>query len=213
MVHQRQITEKRFWDKVAHRYDGFMLRFAREYPGLISLILNELKPDDEVLEIACGTGIISLEISYKVKQVYATDISSSMIKIAIAKAEQKEIDNIRFSVQDGYSLNFENHKFDVCIVANALHIIQEPEKVLQEVKRVLKPEGLLIAPTYCHAENLKARLVSRIMSLTGFKAYHKFTVISFLSFVERSGYIIVKKQIIRDGFPMVYLVARPISII
>ena len=43
--------------------------------------------------------------------------------------------------------------FDVVIVSNALHIVPQPEKALREIKRVLKDDGVLIAPTFTHAEN------------------------------------------------------------
>jgi phosphatidylethanolamine/phosphatidyl-N-methylethanolamine N-methyltransferase len=206
----RQDIEKRFWDKFAKSYDAFMKMAAREYPDLINLILTDLKPDNIVLEIACGTGIISLAVSHKVHQVYATDISQAMIDVATTKAKQEKIQNILFSVQDGYSLNFEDHKFDVCIIANAFHVMQEPEKVLKEIRRVLKPDGLLIAPGYCHGENLKARFVSWLISLTGFKAYHKFTIRSFSEFIEGAGFSILKNQVLKSRFPLVYVLARPV---
>lgn len=209
MDSHRQDIEKRFWDKFAKRYDAFMKMAAREYPALINLILSDLRPDNIVLEIACGTGIISLAVSHKVHQVYATDISPAMIDIATTKAKQEKIQNIVFSVQDGYSLNFEDHTFDVCIIANAFHVMQEPGKVLKEVKRVLKPEGLLIAPGYCHGENLKARFVSWLICLTGFKAYHKFTVRSFSDFIEREGFSLLKNQLLKSRFPLAYVLARP----
>lgn len=207
----RQDVEKRFWDKFAKMYDAFMKMAAREYPVLINLILADLKQDHTVLEIACGTGIISLAVSHKVHQVYATDISQAMVDIATTKAKQQEIQNIVFGVQDAYSLSFEDHTFDVCIIANALHVMQEPEKVLKEVRRVLKPGGLLIAPGYCHGENMKARFVSWLISLTGFKAYHKFTVRSFSDFIERAGFSLLKNHVLRSRFPLAYVLARPVS--
>jgi ubiquinone/menaquinone biosynthesis C-methylase UbiE len=210
MDSHRQDIEKRFWDKFAKRYDAFMKMAAREYPDLIKLILTDVKPDNVVLEIACGTGIISLAVSRKVHQVYATDISQAMIDVATAKAKQEKIQNIVFSVQDGCSLNFEDHTFDVCLIANAFHVMQEPGEALKEVRRVLKPEGLLIAPAYCHGENLKARFISWLISLTGFKAYHKFTVSSFSDFIEGAGFSILKNQVLRSRFPLAYVLAKPV---
>ena len=71
-------------------------------------------------------------------------------------------------------------------------------------------EGILIAPTYCHGQNIRSRIISRIMGLSGFKAYHKFTIEQFCYFIEGSDFEIVKKQILKGNPPLVYLVAKPL---
>ena len=197
-----------YWGKISKHYDGFIKRFAREYPELIKLIKSDLNPDDSVLEMACGTGIISLEISSIVGQVTATDISPEMIEIASMKAQDLKIDNIGFFVQDGYSLDFQDNTFDVCIISNALHVVPEPEKMLSEAKRVLKPQGMLITATYCHAENVKTKFISWLLTFTGFKAYRKFTSRSFIDLIETSGFSIIKSDVLKGNFPLIYIVAR-----
>jgi phosphatidylethanolamine/phosphatidyl-N-methylethanolamine N-methyltransferase len=207
---QRTVNEEgRFWDGFAANYDRFMRRLADTYSALIELVWNELKQGDHVLEIATGTGIIALEISRKVKKVTATDISGPMIDIAKEKAAKAGIDNIDFSVQSGYDLPFDDGQFDVCIIANALHVMKEPEKCLKDTARVLKTDGLLIAPTFCHGESFKSRIISRIMEFSGFKAYHKFTIQEFADIVEKSGFHILKKQVLEGPIPLLYLVAKP----
>ena len=52
-----------------------------------------------------------------------------------------------------FRLPYAEESFDVVIVSNALHIVPQPEKALQEIKRVLKDDGVLIAPTFTHAGN------------------------------------------------------------
>ena len=52
-----------------------------------------------------------------------------------------------------FRLPYADKSFDVVIVSNALHIVPQPEKALQEIKRVLKEDGVLIAPTFTHAGN------------------------------------------------------------
>ena len=53
-----------------------------------------------------------------------------------------------------FSLSYAGNSFDVVIVSNALHIVPQPEKALAEKSdRVLKDDGVLIAPTFTHAEN------------------------------------------------------------
>lgn len=197
-----------YWGRIAKHYDGFMKRFAREYPELLNLIKSDLNPDDSVLEMACGTGIISLDISSIVRQVTATDISPEMVEIALTKVQELKIDNICFFVQDGYSLDFQDNSFDTCIISNALHVIPEPEKMLNEAKRVLKPQGRLITATYCHDENVKTRFISWLLSFTGFRAYRKFTSRSFIELIETSGFSIMKSHVLKGNFPLIYVVAR-----
>ena len=48
---------------------------------------------------------------------------------------------LHFSVQDARTLPYADQSFDVVIIANALHIMPEPEKALSEIKRVLKDDG------------------------------------------------------------------------
>ena len=55
---------------------------------------------------------------------------------------------LHFSVQDMFRLPYAQKSFEVVIVSNALHIVPHPEKALQEIRRVLKDDGVLIAPTF-----------------------------------------------------------------
>jgi phosphatidylethanolamine/phosphatidyl-N-methylethanolamine N-methyltransferase len=207
-MEKRAIQEKQFWDKFATKYDRFMQRFAAVYTQLIPLIQEQLKPVDHVLEIATGTGIIALGISEHVSKVTAIDISEPMINIAREKARSEHIDNVEFEVQDGYSLSFYDNQFDTCLIVNALHVMQQPEIVIQEIRRVLKPAGRLIAPTYCHGENLKSHLVSRIMGLLGFKAYSRFSVQSLSDFLTMNGFHINDTHIYAGTPPLAFIVAE-----
>lgn len=58
--------------------------------------------------------------------------------------------------------------FDAVVISNALHIMPEPGKTLAEIRRVLKPGGILIAPTFTAAGSLSGRMRIRLMELSGF---------------------------------------------
>ena len=81
--------------------------------------------------------------------IEATDASAEMI----TEAKRTRSAKLHFSVQDMFRLPYANQSFNVVIVSNALHIVPQPEKALQEIKRVLKDDGVLIAPTFTHAGN------------------------------------------------------------
>ena len=55
--------------------------------------------------------------------------------------------------KDMFRLPYAQKSFEVVIASNALHIVPHPEKAMQEIRRVLKDDGVLIAPTFTHAEN------------------------------------------------------------
>lgn len=67
--------EKRFWDMISHRYDKFISAEIDEgYKVLLSRIVNDIKTDDTVLDVATGTGIIAFEAARVAKKVYGIGV-------------------------------------------------------------------------------------------------------------------------------------------
>ncbi|MEX1307916.1 MAG: class I SAM-dependent methyltransferase [Eubacteriales bacterium] len=201
-------NEKKVWDRFAPMYDRFMKKDMPLYSVIIERIKVCIKKDKNVLEIATGTGTIALGIAECTDAIEAVDLSAEMIAKAKKKAAQQSIDHIHFSVQDAYDLKYEDQSFDYVIITNTLHIMPNPQKALEEIKRVLKKGGYMIAPTFVHAGSKKAALMSKLMSWTGFRAYHKWTQISFCRFIDDYGFDIVQAEILESSFPLVYLVAK-----
>ena len=138
--------QKNFWDKNAGRYDCFMRKDAAAYEQMYEL-LRPVVRHKTVLELATGTGLIAKNIVNSAAHIEATDASPEMI--AEAKRDNRSA-KLHFSVQDMFHLPYADKSFDVVIVANALHIVPEPEKALSEIRRVLKDDGVLVAPTFTH---------------------------------------------------------------
>jgi ubiquinone/menaquinone biosynthesis C-methylase UbiE len=134
-----------------------------------------------------------------------------MIRIVREKQCQKGISNIDFEVGDSCNLSFEDASFDVVIASNVLHLLFEPEKSLFEIRRVLKPDGKTILPTFCHTENIQSRIISCFVSLFGFRARNKWSAKSFISFVGNNNFRITKSQIIQGKIPLMYCNAWKIS--
>ncbi|MBQ6732054.1 MAG: class I SAM-dependent methyltransferase [Paludibacteraceae bacterium] len=87
----------------------------------------------------------------------ATDYAEQMLKVAKKdkRWEQMKNQNIKldFAQADATALPYSASQFDVVLIANALHIMPNPTAALREISRVLKPDGILIAPTYVHGDN------------------------------------------------------------
>jgi phosphatidylethanolamine/phosphatidyl-N-methylethanolamine N-methyltransferase len=209
MSKDRVESEKKFWAKFASRYDAFMDSRVTSYKTLIEKILAEIEPGWVVLEVAAGTGVIALRMAGKVKKVYAVDITPEMISQAEQKAKDLGVKNIVCSVDDAYALPFGDATFDAVVCSNALHTMREPQTALAEMRRVLKRAGILITPTLCHGQNLKSHVISRLMALTGFPAYHRFTGETLTRLIEDAGFVIGKNEMIKETIPMAFIVARP----
>lgn len=109
------------------------------------------------------------------------------------------------TVQDMFDLPYADKSFDVVIVSNALHIVPEPEKALQEIRRVLRDDGALIAPTFTHLGNgLFGKIRAFFLKLAGFPLYHRWSTESYLQFLQQNGWHIHKSLVLRAGFPLTY---------
>ena len=73
----------------------------------------------------------------------------------------------------------------------AKHIVPQPEKALQEIKRVLKDDGVLIAPTFTHAGNsFSGKVRAFFMKLAGFPLHSKWTSEDYLRFLSQNGWTV-----------------------
>jgi ubiquinone/menaquinone biosynthesis C-methylase UbiE len=206
----RQNRERRFWDRFANYYDSFINKvFRKTYKGILENIESDLNLNRNVLEIGTGTGIIPFSIYSKVSSITATDISPEMVRVANQRLIKSEIKNIDFQIQDSYNLTFPDKSFDIVIASNLLHILYEPEKPINEVKRVLKDNGVFIAPTICAGENTKSKIIAAVIgSLSGFKVVNKWSINEFKNMLTNNGFIITKTVIIHDRFPLAYIVMK-----
>lgn len=194
-------NRRNFWDRTAKIYDRFMRRDAAAYDRMYAL-LRPVVRDKTVLELAAGTGLIAKHIANAAEYIEVTDASEQMIR----QAEREDhAENLHFSVQDMFCLPYADAAFDVVIVSNALHIVPQPEKSLREIKRVLKDDGVLIAPTFTHAENsFPGKVKAFFMNLAGFPLHSKWTSEEYLKFLQQNDWTVRKSVVLKASFPLAY---------
>ena len=203
-----QKDNKKFWDRYAKLYDFETNRFSKaaykEMYRMMSAILNKKM---KVLEIATGTGLIALNIARHVGSIEAIDFAPKMIEAAKKK---KTPMNVNFSVANAMDLPYEDGEFDAVIISNALHIIPEPVVVLENIKRVLKPEGILIAPSFSHSHIKEAtwNLNAKVLKKIGLETYSKWSPEEYVSFIGDNGFSVINMKVLRAAFPLIYLEAR-----
>lgn len=192
---------KTFWDRNAGRYDRFMRRDCAAYEEMYELIRPVVKAKT-VLELATGTGLIAKHIVNAAAHIEATDASPEMI--AEAKRDNRSA-KLHFSVQDMFRLPYVDKSFDVVIVSNALHIVPQPEKAFAEIRRVLKDDGVLIAPTFTHAGNsFSGKVRAFFMKLAGFPLHSRWTGEEYLRFLRQNGWAVRKSVVLKASFPLTY---------
>ena len=192
---------KNFSDRNAGRYDRFMRKDRAAYEKMYGLIRPVVK-GKTVLELAAGTGLIAKNIVNAAAHIEAADASAEMI--AEAKRNNQSA-KLHFSVQDMFRLPYADKSFDVVIVSNALHIVPQPEKALAEIHRVLKDDGVLIAPTFTHAGNsFSGKVRAFFMKLAGFPLHSKWTSEEYLRFLRQNGWAVRKSVVLKASFPLTY---------
>ena len=193
--------KKNFWDRNARIYNRFMRKDREAYETMYALIRPVVKAKT-VLELATGTGLIAKHIVNAAAHIEATDASTEMI--AEAKRDNRSA-KLHFSVQDMFRLPYADGSFDAVIVSNALHIVPQPDKALREIGRVLKDDGVLIAPTFTHAGNsFSGKVRAFFMKLAGFPLHSRWTSEEYLTFLQQNGWTVRKSAVLKASFPLTY---------
>lgn len=187
-------SNKKFWQRIAKLYTYFQEKGNEE---LYKTIYENIKPffnkEQCVLELACGTGQLTRLLSDETDSWTATDFSEKMVYETEKRLNNQ---NVIYEVQDATALGYKDDVFDVVLIANALHIMPNPNKALDEIRRVMKTDGLLIAPTFVYDGKVnKIRLW--FMEKAGFKTFNKWKSEDYINFIEDNGFKIKEKYLVQ----------------
>lgn len=176
-----------FWDRISPIYDLFENVYNNKvYTGTGAKVADLINSDDKVLECACGTGAISVFIAAKCRELTATDFSVGMIKQTMKKCRKYK--NVSFRRADITHLNCRDELFDKVVAGNVIHLLPEPEKVIKELERVVKPGGLIIIPTYINMSTGSGKLAVKFIEKLGASFKRQFDLESYREFFKEMGY-------------------------
>lgn len=139
----------RFWDRIARRYAADPVADPAGYEATLTRVQGLLGPQDNVLELGCGTGSTALRLAPHAGQWLGTDVSAGMITIAREKLAATPMARLRFTVADAEDAAFGSGRWDMVTAFNLLHLVDDLEQTLTVVRQALKPCGLFIAKTPC----------------------------------------------------------------
>lgn len=195
-----------FWDKVAIKYAASPVSDPDAYEQTLTEARRYLKPSDHLLEVGCGTGTTALKLRGDVAHLTATDISPKMIDIARAK---EGADAIAFAVAEA-DAPVAGAPFDAIAGFNLLHLLREPEQVVQRLARMLKPGGYLITKSGCLKEmNIGIRLIIPLMQLVRRAPYvGKYRAADFERMMTQAGLEIIDSRTFNTAHSTRFIVAR-----
>ena len=156
--------------------------------SILSFILGK----QEVLDVGCGEGVLSIYLARRGHKVTAIDNGEASLKSALALT-RKYSSPVNFQLGLAEKLNFSNDAFDLVIYEEVLEHLKEPLAALQEARRVLRPKGKIIfsVPNF---KSLRARMF-KILGLEGrlLCPDHKqnFNLRSITDLVNRAGFKII----------------------
>lgn len=198
-------AERDYWDRHAGNYDRSMLLLGRPIPRMVELAAQAVLDAPRVLEVAAGTGLVTVALAGAAQQVIATDYAPGMVAALETRIRTAGLINVSCEQADVYALRFEPGSFDAAVAANVLHIVPDLGGALAALRGVLRPGGRLIAPTYCHDETVLSRVASRVLAVTGFPGHRRFTVASLREAMEAAGFHVTRVETLPGLIPIGYV--------
>jgi ABC-2 type transport system ATP-binding protein len=138
-----QGEKEHYWSKLAQSYHSDQEYIVGE--GLLQVITEKLSEENklgDVIEFGCGAGYFTKAIAEAARHVIATDLSDEMLNMA--KLHLQGFGNITIQKADCQDTSFPSQRFDTVFIANVIHVVANPLKVLQESHQILKDGGLLL---------------------------------------------------------------------
>jgi ubiquinone/menaquinone biosynthesis C-methylase UbiE len=200
----------RYWNRLANVYDDNALLAGATYPPIVEKLKDEFRPQDCLLDVGVGTGLLTAHIAPLVAHVTCTDISPEMVERA--KERLQSFDHVAYRVEDACALGLEDNSFDVVLCCNVLHQISRPEIAVSEFHRVLRPGGKLLAITLSMGHmSLWNKLCTAVEYVLRFgipPAGTPFTLGTFSRLIANAGFEIREAVLVTEKpFPTSYVSA------
>ena len=143
-------------EKQLHQHFNRYVEYE-EAEELIEGIKTLLKPNMKVLDLGCGYGSFVLRIHPLVSEIIGVEVSDFELKVAnerLTRLDANSMRRVKFIKQEGYSIPLDTQSLDVVTTWNVLEHVQNPQVLISEIARVLKPGGIWmsICPNYARPQ-------------------------------------------------------------
>jgi ubiquinone/menaquinone biosynthesis C-methylase UbiE len=134
------VAEIKEFEKMSlDNYKKWMIPLVDDLSKYLKIKSETLK----ILDVGCGPGLLSKELSVRFPEAKITGIDISRYSIKLAKKNCEGIKNINFIIADVHKLPFPDEYFDLVVCKDSFHQFSNPIKAIKEMYRVLKPGGII----------------------------------------------------------------------
>ncbi len=184
--------EQKHQAKIVDQFSRQAIPFA-QVPGhfdamQILIKLSDVSPDDSLLDVACGPGMVACEFARYAKQVTGIDITPAMIEQSKKLQQEHNLKNLTWDVGDAAPLPYADDSFSLVITRYSFHHFLSPETALSEMVRVCQPNGrVMVADVAIEAE--KSDAYDRLEIMRDHSHTHALTREEFAELFQQSGLI------------------------
>ena len=167
--------EKKRWDEESQSYDSYHEgKWGFIFDHIAALVSDEITAECRIVELGCGTGLVTLRLATLQCNVLGYDISEGALQVAREKAAARSHHNVSFEKGDAYNIPESDASFDIVLCCYLLDVVEDPSAVLLEAKRLLKPGGTLVTVTDCFQDThvvSNSRKILRAIKRAVFKVF------------------------------------------
>ncbi|MCX8129946.1 MAG: methyltransferase domain-containing protein [Clostridia bacterium] len=148
---------KEFFNQVAPEWEEISREYYDQSIKNRIVDMGILMKNMTVVDLGCGDGYISRAVSGMVDKVIAIDISSKMLELLNKKAAEAGIKNIETIETEAQEVPLKDSIADVVFASMFLHHIEEPEEIIQEMYRIVRPEGIAVIADFQKHKNAEMK--------------------------------------------------------
>lgn len=135
------------WERLAARFDEHTTPLTMAFAAQL-LDRLDIGPGVRLLDVACGSGALSIPAARRGAQVTGVDLAPAMIERLAARARAEGLDTVEARVMDGTALGFADATFDVAVSLNGVSLFPDVGGGLAEMARVLQPGGWALVAAF-----------------------------------------------------------------
>lgn len=144
---------KEFFNEVAPEWEEISRKYYDQSIKDRIVDMGILKKGMTVVDLGCGDGYISRSVAGMVERVIAIDISGKMLEQLNKKASESGIGNIETIETEAQEVPLVDSSVDIAFASMFLHHIEEPEEIIREIHRILRPGGMAVIADFQKHKN------------------------------------------------------------